>query len=149
MTTIATDGKTVAYDTHSWRHFTVNTCPVDKAIMLPDGRIAAACGNYEDAKTFFEWLAQTCLDPSAEKPKLSDEANFDGLVVDPKSGRAWSYEAKFHPLEPSLPFCIGAGGMIARGAMEFGASPEQAVKCSISVGPHNSGGEVRVLPRNE
>lgn len=142
MTTIATDGWIVAYDTRMIRGASVSGTDCDKAVLLPDGRIAAAAGRWTDALAFFDYLRAIFTDAAEPKPELADD-EFIGFVAG--SGRVWAYDAKLLPFEVDAPYCIGAGDDVARGAMQMGADPVRAIEVAMEIGTHHTGGKVRFL----
>lgn len=122
MTTIATDGQSMAADglvTSGGTIFGRNAVKVHK---LKDGRIVgiAGCANY--IKPFLAWLAE-----GGELDDIGDD--FEALVLN-KDGTCFSYDHKGRSLQEELPTASGSGREIALGAMAVGASPEEAVKAA-------------------
>lgn len=144
MTTIATDGKCVAFDslvtgggTFVFGHID------DKCIEPSPGIIIGAAGRHDDCKAFQEWACKEMLSSQNEKPKLGDE--FVGIIVDLNAGRCHYYTEKLKPLLVNMPFAIGAGDELAIGAMLAGAHPIDAVEIA-SHHRINTGGDVHCLP---
>lgn len=140
MTTVATDGYVVAFDTRATRGATVSTDSLNKAVMLDDGQIVASAGTLDDMLAFHEYMRRL---PNDAKPKL--DSSFIGIRVNPSTGRVWAYEGNLIPFEVTTPHCIGMGDDLARGAMAMGADPFKAVQIAMQLGPHHTGGEVRFL----
>ncbi len=137
MTTVATDGKSIAADgLASVMDRVTNTASV-KIRRLSDGRLAGYAGTVEDGLRFFAWL-----ESGGKAPKL--DSSFQGLVL--HSGGEVHYWAG--PCEDSgpqmAPAAIGSGGDIAIGAMLAGKSPAKAVAIAAQRCIH-TGGKITVL----
>ena len=138
MTTIATDGKSMAGDslttagTHAVRH-------APKVHRLKDGRIVGACGLTAECLKIVRWL-----DDGGDKPDISDETEALVLGLD---GTVCHIDHKFEMLEYDVPAGIGSGSDLAIGAILAGASPEAAVGIAC-VRDRHSGGDITVLHLN-
>jgi hypothetical protein len=138
VTTVATDGRTMAADGMS-RDRGGLICSLDcpKMRRLGDGRIVGMAGTPYDLDAFCDWLEK-----GGDIPEF-DPDNFDPLVLE-TDGSAWSYNHRGRRSRQLLPTGVGSGINLAVGAMEAGASPEEAV--AIAIRRHNeSGGTVTVL----
>jgi ATP-dependent HslUV protease subunit HslV len=138
VTTIATDGKTMAADGLSQdRGGLVCSLSVQKVRRLRDGRLFGLAGCPYDLDRVEAWLNE-----GGEFPKL--HADSVDLIVLEKDGRAFCYGTDGGRSEQMLPAGGGSGVDIAIGAMEAGASPEEAVRiaCKRHAG---SGGKVTVM----
>ena len=138
MTTIATDGDTMAADGLMSGNGTVFSTEEVKLVQLKDGRIAGVCGSCYNAAPFLEWL-----EVAGDKPELTDD--FEALVL-MADGSCRSYDHKLRWIPVPVPTATGSGMDFALGAMAVGASPEEAVKaaCNLDTG---SGGKVTVMSR--
>jgi ATP-dependent HslUV protease subunit HslV len=140
MTTIACDGKSMAGDGRS-RDAGGLICSesIAKVRRLKDGRIFGLAGNPYDLNAIEAWL-----NDGGEFPQI-DKDNFDLLVLE-ADGRAYSYSPRGGRSEQLLPAGAGSGIDLAIGAMEAGASAEEAVRiaCKRHAG---SGGKITVLHR--
>lgn len=135
MTTIATDGKSMAGDSL----VTANSERVGFAIKVrraKDGRIFGCCGDAADAVLFGQWINGEL----PEKPTLDER--FAALVLN-ADGKVFYHGQKLVPLEYMVPMTLGSGEGIAMGAMLMGADPRKAVELSILRDAH-SGGEITV-----
>lgn len=138
MTTIATDGKSMAADGLAVDHCdTVITETRSKLRRLKDGRIAGGSGNSFDLTSWFEWLD---AGKKGDCPVQSEQ--FAGLILS-SEGVLW-VDYKGRETSVPTPSATGSGQDYAYGAMEAGASPEQAVLIACKRDIH-SGGEVTVL----
>jgi len=141
MTTIATDGDTMAGDGMIASDGVVFHRGFVKVRQLPDGRIVGVCGSAYDIEPFSAWLVE-----GGDKPELSDA--FEALVLDP-TGECRCYSGDCTSIVEELPTACGSGRQIALGAMEVGATPGEAVEIASrrSLG---TGGKITVLtrPRN-
>jgi hypothetical protein len=125
VTTIATDGRTMAADGQVQDHRGVIVNDRPKVFRLSDGRLAGGAGNTFDVRSWIEWLDSGKVD----KCPIESE-QFSGLIVGP-SGVLW-VDYKGREALTSVPCAVGSGQEIAIGAMEAGASPRKAVEIAIS-----------------
>lgn len=136
MTTIATDGQSMAGDGRITFHdYIVNETSV-KVRRLPSGSLIGFCGDSGDDIVFEEWLER-----GGKKPKLS--SGFSALVLTQgRRPRTYFYDCTFDEIDP--PYAIGSGARFAFAAMDCGKSPEEAVR--IAAGRcTKTGGKVTVL----
>ena len=133
MTTIATDGHTMAGDSQVTGGGE-RVGLTQKIWQTADGRIVGASGPSSDCQMFNRWM----LDGGA-KPTLASD-NFSALILMP-GGRVFYLCHKLEPVEYLVPQAIGSGAPYAIGAMMAGASPAAAVaiSCERDTG---SGGEI-------
>lgn len=140
MTTIATDGETMAADGLCTQHGTVIDRNRVKVHRLEDGRIVGGCGDTADNELVVEWLAAGAK--SGEEPVISDAGSVV-LVLHPCGG-VDIIDRQCRPLRIPTPIAIGSGCDYAMGAMDAGASPERAVEIAAARNP-NTGGKITVL----
>lgn len=137
MTTIATDGKTMAGDglTVNGRDIVVGTSR-QKVFRLDNGGIYGACGNAREVIDLMEWL-------NGRREKEPDLKDISALVIRP-DGSLVIYNDSVTCISAEAPTAIGTGSQVAMGAMAAGASPVEAVRlaCERDV---FSGGEITVL----
>ncbi|MCK5013229.1 MAG: hypothetical protein KAS66_05375 [Candidatus Omnitrophica bacterium] len=135
MTTIATDGKSMACDSRLiGSHIDqINT----KKIFRVRGKIVGIAGALAEALIFVDWLKSETKDT---KPDLSD--SFEAIVVGP-NGVDW-YGDRLVAVSVGIPAAIGSGGDYAMGAMMAGATPKKAVEIAKKLDP-GSGGPVKEL----
>jgi ATP-dependent protease HslVU (ClpYQ) peptidase subunit len=136
MTTIATDGRSMAADGRVCAGATIFGSNAKKIIRLADGRICGCAGNSRYQAPFVAWLAN-----GGDLPEMDDE--FEALVLMP-DGTVVSYDHKGRSLPEELPTASGSGREFALAAMDLGASPEEAVKAACARDTM-SGGEITVL----
>lgn len=139
MTTLATDGKSLAGDGRCTAGDLIHSETVKKVHRLNDGRIVGCCGSLYNIEAFVEWM-----NGGTDKPDLSD--NFEALVIGPDG--CVTYDEKLRTAFQSVPAATGSGAAVALGAMEAGAAPKRAVEiaCKRDTG---SGGEITVLHLEE
>lgn len=123
MTTIATDGRTMAGDGLVTSNGTIFGTKCVKVRKLKDGRIVGISGVAYTFDPFCEWLER-----GGDLPTL-DEGAFEALVLG-VDGSCRSYDHTGRHLAEELPTATGSGREIALGAMAVGASPEEAVKAA-------------------
>ena len=124
MTTVATDGRTMAGDSLTNAGGIV-TRLAPKVHRLPDGRIFGCSGVTVDCLKFEAYLRD-----GGEQPKVGDE--WSALVLN-TDGTVDYYDEGFIPVRYLLPAAIGSGREIALGAMYAGATPTQAVEIAAKV----------------
>lgn len=136
MTTIATDGKSMAGDGQVSCGDRVAHSAFLKVVRLADGRIVGVSGTAYDLEPFCDWL----MNPTMDKPKLWERSEF--LVLHP-DGSVLSYNEDCRSIrEPTLT-ASGSGSDFAIGAMMAGASPQRAVEIACAADT-KSGGEIYV-----
>jgi ATP-dependent protease HslVU (ClpYQ) peptidase subunit len=124
MTTIATDGRTMAGDGRITAHSEVLTDTAVKVHRLPDGRVVGVAGCSYSCIEFVRYMSE----PGASRPQVDDE--FTALVMHP-DGRVEMMNARMVPLQIDTPIAIGSGADYATGAMLAGASPVRAVEIAV------------------
>ena len=102
---------------------------VRKIARAPDGSLGAAAGDAGECGRFRTWVENGMKEPF----KLTEGADFGGIVVSP-SGIVTRLDNKARPVLLDADYAIeGAPEDIAAGAMEAGATAEQAVRICIKV----------------
>jgi ATP-dependent protease HslVU (ClpYQ) peptidase subunit len=132
MTTIATDGKSMAGDGMSCSMDMVVTTGRKKVHRLGDGRIVGCSGNSANIIRFVAWLE------GGDKPEIKD--SFAALILE-ADGSTFQFCEQLVPMPVDLPAALGSGVHFAVGAMLAGASPRRAVEIASSRDPH-SGGDI-------
>lgn len=120
MTTIATDGKTMAGDSQTTAD-KQRVASRPKVHRLKNGTIVGCSGHATDARAFVRWMDHE----SGDRPPIGE--SFEALLLRPDGTVEW-IDHKFEPVEYLVPMAIGSGGDIALGAMLAGKSPKRAVK---------------------
>jgi ATP-dependent protease HslVU (ClpYQ) peptidase subunit len=138
MTTIATDGNTMAGDGLVTSGNVIFAWDAVKVVQLKDGRLVGTTGSAFYADPFAVWL-----NDGGDIPELDD--NFEALVLMP-DGTCRSYDHKGRWINEELPTACGTGREFALAAMDLGASPEEAVEVA-SKRDTCSGGKITVLSR--
>ena len=132
MTTICTDGETVAADMlitdNSLKHGTVS-----KLARAKDGSVIAGCGSPFDLDSFVEWYNSDQKEPWSQ----ADESEF--LVLSP-GGVIRCFNHLGRSYIATAPQAIGSGAGVAYGALEMGASPKQAVQVASKYDYRTGGG---------
>lgn len=136
MTTIATDGKTIAADGLQTGGGHISSWNVNKLRRVGDD-IVGFCGAFDDAEEYFAWLRK----PESAKPVVADSfcaihLNRSGVYI--TSGRY------FHKIKVDVPYAIGSGDEYAIGAMLAGASPAVAVRIAAQRDTA-TGGKIRIM----
>ncbi len=135
MTTIATDGKSMAVDSYCTSSSIFHT-EVIKIARTNNGDVIACAGTPYDLLNFLNWCNQT-------DKILEVTQDFEGLILR-KDGTVWCVNEKGYMFQHDIPAACGSGCPVAYGAMDAGATPEQAVQiaCRRDV---KTGGTVRVM----
>lgn len=134
MTTIATDGKSMAGDTLTSAGGCV-TRFAPKVFRTADGRIFGCCGDSTESIKFGTWMIQ-----GGDQPSLGD--NFEALVLNSDGTVDW-WDNKFTPVRSMAPAAVGSGYQFATGAMLAGKSPKEAVEIA-AIRDLYTGGEITV-----
>lgn len=142
MTTIATDGNTMAADGRVTEGSEICRDDYRKVRRLKDGRIVGFSGNSYHDDAFATWLENGS---KGDVPKGMD-AEFCCLVLTP-GGDIFTYDQHGRCFCEKPPYAIGSGRKYARSAMELGKTPIEAVSfaCRFDI---YSGGEIIALWRN-
>lgn len=134
MTTIATDGISMAGDTlmSASGHVFGQVLKVHRA---PDDRIYGCCGSSADCQKFERWMRS-----GQDYPKQHE--SFAALILNRDGTIDWIDEDG-ELVRVVAPAAIGSGHHYAIGAMGAGASPEQALAIAMRF-DRNTGGEITV-----
>lgn len=135
MTTVATDGKTVAADSRCIGSY-IEPGNIQKIWVLGKSIVGFA-GDYASGLRFIEWVKGGCNPES--RPELED---FNGLIVSASGVKLFC--EKLVAMKSPRMSAIGSGDRIAMGAMMAGASPKKAVEIAKKLDP-STGGKVMVL----
>ena len=108
-----------------------------KVFRLNDGRIAGVAGGAFNAAPFINWL-----NDGGDKPDFGEDS-FDALVLHP-DGSVQNYDKQCRAIPEAVPTACGSGRDIAIGAMEAGATPEEAVDIASRRNAY-TGGKITVL----
>jgi hypothetical protein len=138
MTTICTDGKTMAADSMQVGDY-IDPHPLPKLRFCGAGALVGAAGDLENGELFRQWLGIGA--PADEKPNVGD--HFQALVLRP-SGEVIYYGPKLTPIEVGAPAAIGSGSVAAMAALMCGKSPAEAIEIAIELDA-SSRGPVRVV----
>jgi 20S proteasome alpha/beta subunit len=108
-----------------------------KVFRLSDGSLLGGAGQADAVNDMRVWIDNGCI---GKRPKTPDVA----MLHLRTEGECLVYFNNGSPTQTGLPTAIGSGDHLAIGAMEAGASPEQAVAISARRDV-NTGGKVSVL----
>lgn len=141
MTTIATDGVSMAGDGLITDNGIITMTDCRKVRRLKDGRIVGFSGNAYGYDVFAEWLENGA---EGEPPKFHDGNNGITCLALCPDGSVLTYDEHGRPFREKAPFAIGSGQRFAIAAMDLGKSPEEAVRYAATRDPFTDG-EVTVL----
>ena len=143
MTTIAIDryGTIAADGQRTWGDDIVSR--TEQKIRIRYGRIYALTGTAAMFEALIEWHEKQKADPE-QAPKCAGDNDWQLMVIERpgivlRYTNTCPYPEIFEP-----PVAFGAGLDLAKGAMLFGATAEQAVRLAIETTNH-SGGEIQVV----
>ena len=139
MTTIATDGLTMAADGRVTGGGFIHSDDQPKLFRLSDGRIVGIAGSLYNQTTFLKWLE------GGEADDLSLDEEFEGLVLH-RDGRVQTYNCRGKSAFMKPPVVAGSGGVFAAVAMDAGCSPEDAVRHAMKR-DCASGGTITAMTR--
>jgi ATP-dependent protease HslVU (ClpYQ) peptidase subunit len=140
MTTIATDGETMAADGLSTVVGTIVRTKCRKILRLPDGSLFGGAGDSGQIATLYEWLCKP-VDERGDYPQIKEVA----ALVLRRDGTALVFDnlSNGHGDDVEFPMAIGSGEQYALTAMDAGATPEEAIRIASKRDPH-TGGEIQV-----
>lgn len=133
MTTIATDGKSMAGDGLTTSREIVVGSSTRKVRRLPNGGLAGGAGECDEIRAMIEWIgAGRQGKPPGFKSTRVLVLNTDGTVdlFDSPTGI---------PVRIEAPAAIGSGGEIALGAMDAGKSAAEALGIAAKRDPSTGG----------
>jgi len=139
MTTIATDGNSIAADGRMVHRDLIISDDEWKLCDLPDGSIVGAAGDVDDIKAALRVLRENLYADGA----APEGDRFTLLRLYP-SGAIQHYAGSLNGDFIDPPAAAGSGAEIALGAMLAGKSPTRAVKIAATRDIY-SGGTVRTL----
>ena len=122
MTTIATDGRSMAGDGLLTCHGTIHGYAFLKVRLLSDGRIMGYCGNAYALEQWVDWVE----DSEGKELPAGDADSIEFLVLD-TDGTCLCYNGYGQWYPQNLPAAIGSGANFALAAMRAGADPTEAV----------------------
>jgi len=141
MTTIATDGRSMAGDGQIADQFdTVLDTARAKVHRLSNGSVVGGAGNSFDLLSWRNWLE---AGKQGDCP-ISDE-RFAGLILSTDGVILW-VDHKGREIEVPGPCAIGSGQDFAIGAMEAGATPEEAVRIACKRDSGTGGAVIALEP---
>lgn len=136
MTTIATDGRSMAADGQVTRGDHIVSRNNRKIVRTPSGKIVGCCGPSGDDEPFIEWIEN-----GGKKPRLG--ATFAALVIAQGiAPRIYFNDCTSEPIDG--PHAIGSGCQWALAAMDLGKSPLEAVEYAATRDIY-TGGEIIVM----
>lgn len=146
MSTIAFDGKTIAFDTQITCDDYAEEVKVQK-VFKTNGRIflfAGGVGDYSLVKQFVIWAKHYPIFPDQiEYPEPSDSS----FIAIDRDGKAWVFSHNSTPVyKTKNNVALGSGGRFALGAMAAGATAEQAIKIAGKFDIYTSGLKSFKLP---
>ena len=118
MTTIATDGKTMAGDSLTSAK-TERLAYGPKIHRAADGSVFGCSGITTKGVKFRRWMTE-----GGDKPELGED--FCALSLSP-DGKVFYWNDDLEPIEYLAPMAIGSGADYAIGAMLAGKTPAEAV----------------------
>ncbi len=136
MTTIATDGKSIAGDGLGTYRGSIISRSDEKVVRLSDGRLIGCCGSREDGIAVVAWL-----NGEAQEPEVGDD--FGALLLNLDGSARWM-ASKLKQCACDLPAAMGSGMEFAVTAMLCGKSPREAVEMAAALDTH-TGGKITVL----
>ena len=140
MTTIATDGKTIAADgRRTERSFIVDD--TTEKIFVRHGRIYAVSGGSAARDALIAWH-HAGADPT-KVPPVRDEHGWSMLVIDGDGLHSLCNSAPYQEKNPA-PEAIGSGADLALAAMLLGKTPAEAVAFAATRDVY-TGGAIQVI----
>jgi len=131
MTVIAWDGRYIASDSQSEYGGLLGSCTkLWRGVDQDPGAVVGIVGSYRSSKLVADWYAKGL--GASEFPKLlAADDDRTAVIAVGSDLRVTTFEGNACPIEEQLSiYGWGAGGEVAVGAMEFGASAMEA--CAIA-----------------
>lgn len=138
MTTIATDGKSMAGDGQASASGTIVSINSRKVHRLKCGRLYGTCGDAANVQAHRRWLENGC---EGDAPKLNGDF---GFIILSRDGTVQQGGSDGIPVETAAPTALGSGMDLAIGAMDAGKSAAEAVAIAAGRDP-NTGGVITEL----
>ena len=138
MTTIATDGRSMAGDGLITENDHICLTDYQKVRRLRDGRLVGFCGNSFNWDSFAEWL-----DGGAQDAPPTMTEGFGCIVLKP-DGSIVQYDKDGRSFREEAPCAIGSGTRFALAWMDAGHSAEEAIAYACKRDIY-TGGEIIVL----
>lgn len=137
MTTIATDGKTMAADTRLSGSY-IEQFEAVKLFRIGGVVYGVAGEDWSHCMAYVDWVKGG----RSEDCKPTNASEFNALFVE--NGKVYLEGASLRPIENGSLNAIGSGKSFAMGAMLAGATPAQAVKIAMKLDPI-TGGKIRTM----
>lgn len=134
MTTIATNGSTIASDGQLTMYERIACTKHKKIFELQDGSFVGICGEIAGIEELIAWLD----DPTQPKPERQFEISAL-LIGRSAEGYVQSITGNCDVIEISAPAAVGTGEAFAIAAMKVGASPKRAVEIACELDIYSSG----------
>ena len=130
MTTIATDGITIAADSRSTRNREILAGQTQKIIIRNGRSIYASSGATLLRNALIEWHVNGA-NPK-DLPVRGNDTPWALLVIEAPGDLTLYDDEAPYPVKLTVPFTMGSGRDFAMGAMLAGASPAEAVKIACA-----------------
>jgi hypothetical protein len=139
VTTIATDGKTVAADGLITSDLIYSRSEV-KIFHIGD-EIVGTRGDCDLGQAYLDWLRAGSK--KKDRPLFVPDPEDDGVWFEAlhvsKDGVFLVGGVNFSRIRMDAPIAIGSGGIVATTAMRCGLSPKEAVELAATLDPHTGG----------
>lgn len=141
MTTIAWDGQTLAADTQMTFGGDIDAHTVKITKRGPV--LAGASGTTSCCQAFLDWFASGMIgDPPPSAHPTNADWSYWGLII--YDGRIILHTETGWVRFTAPLYALGSGANVAAGAMEHGATADEAVKIAMKR-DNKTGGEITVL----
>lgn len=145
MTTIATDGRTIAADGRITSDY-IDTDNSMKLYVVKNDKgqtteIFGTCGDCDLGEAYREWVMGGKKAKARPEWQVTDGDCFEALHLHPDGVVYYVGGRNFSKIEVNTPVSIGSGALFALSAMKLGLDPAAAVDFAITLDP-NSGGKV-------
>ena len=143
MTTIATDGKTMAADTQMTGAYIDRTNAVKISFSSDMKLVCGATGSAQDVEDFKRVIGGMTENEFPARIKFGHEyKDFEALIMS-EGDVFWVGEAGV-PVRVGAPASVGSGEKFAMGAMMSGKTPKEAVEIAMLLDPHTGGDVIEV-----
>lgn len=128
MTIIAYRDGVMAADTCATDGFLTNCLKLYKK----QGHVIGFCGDVAQAMVFVDWFFNQ---KKNRKPDLAQEGEWEAMILNKDGVTTWDKSLRPLPISDDF-YAIGSGSQLAMGAMEAGATAEEAALIACKRNPY-------------
>lgn len=144
MTTIATDGKTMAVDSQINAGGIIEPVSATKIFKILSPQLGHVIVGFSGDTHLTHTILDTIKDGTLPTPGVVGDGEFEVTILT-SDGKAFQMGSSYpNYVECGVPNASGSGKLIALGAMLAGASPKEAVEIAAKIDVY-TGGKINVM----